>query len=177
MERSNISWDYTCVWVNTKHSYQGARIKYITANIHICCIFTLSFIHNDYCVSSMMKNTAIRYCISIEIMCVIWTGEITTRKMLHFGLKFSKKMYLEFGMTTLNCHMRPDFRWGWGYCFNLTLNEWELAGLRANHSINDFGHSPGIAGFSQTTCQNSIHPLAPLKDRGNRGPLEWSGPY
>ena len=41
----------------------------------------------------MMKNTAIRYCISIEIMCVIWTGEITTRKMLHFGLKFSKNVF------------------------------------------------------------------------------------
>ena len=72
--------------------------------MHICCFITLSFIHNDYYVSFMMKNTAIRYCISIGIMCVIWAGEITTRKMLHFGHKFSKKMYLEFEVTTLNCH-------------------------------------------------------------------------
>ena len=51
----------------------------------------ISFIHNNYYVSFMMKNSVIRYCISNEIMCIIWAGAITTRKMLHFGLKFSKK--------------------------------------------------------------------------------------
>ena len=52
---------------------------------------TLSFIYNDYYVSFMMKNNVIRYCISNEIMCIIWAGEIAPREMLHFGLKLSKK--------------------------------------------------------------------------------------
>ena len=57
MERSNSSQDYTSLGVNTKYSYVGARNKYITADMYICCFITLSFIHNDYCVSFMIKNT------------------------------------------------------------------------------------------------------------------------
>ena len=77
--------------MDRKHSYQGARIKYIIADIHICCYITLSLIINEYCVLFMMKNNVIRYCISIEIKCIIWAGETTTRMMLHFGLKLSEK--------------------------------------------------------------------------------------
>ena len=46
----------------------------------------------------------IRYWVNIIIMCVNWSGEIITWKMLCFKPKLSKKVCLEFGVTTLNCH-------------------------------------------------------------------------
>ena len=67
----------------------------------------------------------------------------------------------DLGQFSHSDSLRPDFRWG--YCFNLTLNEWELAGLRANHSsLNQWLWSFPWNSRVFPRQNAKIHPLAPL---------------